>query len=77
MKKHPIHKIAGLITVLCVMLASPVMTPVALAVDAGPEAKITQVDVSQFPMVTVYVSVTDATGEPWGSGSGQDQDLRD
>jgi VWFA-related protein len=29
-----------------------------------PIAKITQVDTSQFPKVTVYISITDASGEP-------------
>ncbi len=32
----------------------------------GPQIKITQVDNSKFPQVTVYVSVTDAAGEPVG-----------
>jgi Ca-activated chloride channel family protein len=65
MKNRPFIKLTGLISVLCVMLASPVMTPVALAADTGPEAKITQVDVTQFPLVTLYVSVTDENGQPW------------
>ncbi|MFC1878285.1 VWA domain-containing protein [Chloroflexota bacterium] len=30
----------------------------------APVARITQVDTSQFPKVTVYISVTDASGEP-------------
>jgi VWFA-related protein len=66
MKKCPILQTAGLITILCLVLASPAMTPAVFADDSGPEAKITQVDVSQFPLVTVYVSVTDENGEPWG-----------
>ncbi|HEY3313628.1 MAG TPA: VWA domain-containing protein [Anaerolineales bacterium] len=36
----------------------------ALAQDEGPRVRITQVDNSKFPQVTVYVSVTDAAGEP-------------
>ena len=40
------------------------MTPVVLR-RFRPEAKITQVDVSQFPLVTLYVSVTDENGQPW------------
>jgi VWFA-related protein len=32
----------------------------------GPTLRITQVDTSQFPKVVVYVSVTDAAGEPVG-----------
>ncbi len=41
--------------------------PAALAQsDQQPQIKITQVDNSQFPQVTVYVSVTNAAGEPVG-----------
>ena len=40
--------------------------PAALAQNAQPQIKITQVDNSQFPQVTVYVSVTNAAGEPVG-----------
>jgi VWFA-related protein len=39
----------------------------ALAQDDGePQVRITQVDESHFPQVTVYVSATDAAGEPLG-----------
>lgn len=42
--------------------------PAALAQSAQPQPqiKITQIDNSQFPQVTVYVSVTNAAGEPVG-----------
>ncbi len=45
---------------------APQTTPEAgIETQAGsPLATITQVDTSQFPVVTVYVSVTDANGEP-------------
>ncbi|MCL4528419.1 MAG: VWA domain-containing protein [Chloroflexi bacterium] len=33
---------------------------------ASPQIRITQVDTSKFPQVTVYVSVTDANGQPVG-----------
>jgi len=33
---------------------------------ASPQIRITQVDNSKFPQVTVYVSVTDASGQPVG-----------
>jgi VWFA-related protein len=36
----------------------------ALAQDSAPIVRITQVDNSKFPQVTVYVSVTNAAGEP-------------
>jgi len=32
----------------------------------APQIRITQVDTSKFPQVTVYVSVTDANGQPFG-----------
>ena len=38
----------------------------AMAQGGGPQVRITQVDNSRFPQVTVYISVTDATGEPVG-----------
>jgi Ca-activated chloride channel family protein len=47
------------------LVASPVINPVD-AQASQPKARITQVDVSQFPQVTVYVSVTDDGGLPWG-----------
>jgi Ca-activated chloride channel homolog len=34
------------------------------AQDEAPQIRITQVDNSQFPQVTVYISVTNAAGEP-------------
>ncbi|HEX8992942.1 MAG TPA: VWA domain-containing protein [Anaerolineales bacterium] len=43
-----------------------ISVPAALAQNAQPQIKITQVDNSQFPQVTVYVSVTNAAGEPVG-----------
>lgn len=36
-----------------------------------PQVHITQVDTSQFPTVTVYVSVTDSAGEPYGIDPGR------
>lgn len=41
----------------------------AAQTDATPQVRITQVDNSQFPKVTVYVSVTDAAGKPIGVDS--------
>ncbi|HET6847134.1 MAG TPA: VWA domain-containing protein, partial [Anaerolineales bacterium] len=38
----------------------------ALAQTGGTQVRITQVDNSRFPQVTVYVSVTDAAGQPVG-----------
>jgi len=45
----------------------------ALAQGTGdqPQVVITQVDTSKFPTVTVYVSVTDAAGEPYGIDPGR------
>src|SRR5512139_1597220 len=47
---------------LLALAAFPV--PGALAQDSNPIVRITQVDNSRFPQVTVYVSVTNAAGEP-------------
>ncbi len=44
------------------ILLSPSLT--ASAQDGGLQIKITQVDNSNFPQVTVYISVTNAAGEP-------------
>jgi VWFA-related protein len=40
--------------------------PDAHAQENGPQIRITQVDKSRFPQVTVYVSVVDANGNPVG-----------
>src|SRR5512142_2487292 len=40
--------------------------PTAFAQNSGPQIRITQVDKSHFPQVTVYVSVVDANGKPVG-----------
>ncbi len=52
--------------VVCALLIPVVWPAVAAAAQGEPAltARITQVDVSRFPQVTVYVSVTDAGGEP-------------
>jgi VWFA-related protein len=50
-------------SVLAMMVTSAVT---ALAQGSGLQIKITQVDNSAFPHVTVYVSVTNAAGEPVG-----------
>jgi Ca-activated chloride channel homolog len=60
--------LAGLILLLAWMPFQ-----VAFAQDNGPQIRITQVDNSKFPQVTVYVSVTDANGEPFGVDPNQIQ----
>ena len=40
--------------------------PIALAQGSSPQLRITQVDKSQFPQVTVYVSAVDENGQPVG-----------
>lgn len=40
--------------------------PTAHAQESGPQIRITQLDKSHFPQVTVYVSVVDANGNPVG-----------
>lgn len=56
------HKVLliGVLLALCGFAPYQQATP-----EPGiPVARITQVDTSQFPKVTVYISVTDASGEP-------------
>jgi VWFA-related protein len=43
-----------------------ISTPTAFAQESGPQIRITQVDKSNFPQVTVYVSVVDENGNPVG-----------
>lgn len=43
----------------------------------SPTVKVTQVDPSAFPRVTVYVSVTDEAGQPMGALKQADFDLRE
>ena len=43
----------------------------------GPVVKVTQVDPSEFPRVTVYASVTDEAGQPVGAFKQEDFDLKE
>ena len=45
----------------------------AMAQEGAAQIRITQIDNSKFPQVTVYVSVTDASGEPLGVDPSQIQ----
>ena len=57
----------SLITTLILLLAISALPFVAVSAQGEePQIRITQVDNSQFPNVTVYVSVTTAAGEPVG-----------
>jgi Ca-activated chloride channel family protein len=49
---------------LLILLVALTPLQVAAAQEETPQIRITQVDNSQFPKVTVYVSVTNAAGEP-------------
>jgi VWFA-related protein len=52
-----------IVPALLALLFAPAVP--ARAQDTGPlEVHVTQVDTSKFPTVTVYISVTDSTGEP-------------
>lgn len=64
MNNRLIHSIAIVMILAGVLFASPVDRSVN-AQESQPKARITQVDVSQFPRVTVYISVTDDGGFPW------------
>lgn len=61
----------SLILVLLTAFVWPLQS--ALAQDQEPQIRITQVDNSNFPQVTVYVSVTNAAGEPVGVSPDQIQ----
>ncbi len=65
--KNPTH--IFLVGLFLVMVLAPLQ--VATAQDAGANIRITQVDNSKFPQVTLYVSVTDASGEPMGVNPNQ------
>jgi VWFA-related protein len=61
------RKIARIILTFGLLCAvTLVAAPTAFAQANEPQIKITQVDNSKFPQVTVYVSVTNAAGEPVG-----------
>ncbi len=51
------------------LVLSPLLTASAQA--AGGQVRITQVDNSKFPQVTLYISVTDANGEPFAVDPGR------
>jgi VWFA-related protein len=59
-----------LIRIFLSLILLPLLTlfsaPDVQAQESGPQIRITQVDKSRFPQVTVYVSVVDANGNPVG-----------
>src|SRR5512146_1405131 len=61
--QRTIRILLGLSLLPLVMLFA---APTALAQQSGPQIRITQVDKSHFPQVTVYVSVVDESGNPIG-----------
>lgn len=56
----------NLIMVMLLILMSVLPFTAVSAQEDSPQIRITQVDNSRFPNVTVYVSVTNAAGEPVG-----------
>jgi Ca-activated chloride channel homolog len=66
-----IHK--RLLPILLIVLLVFTSFQTASAQAGGPVVRITQIDVSKFPQVTLYVSVTDASGEPFGVNPDQIQ----
>ena len=56
-------------TLLLLLAISAWPFAAASAQSEEPQIRITQVDNSKFPNVTVYVSVTNAAGEPVGRGA--------
>jgi Ca-activated chloride channel family protein len=65
MKTHLILRACLVFLGICGVMASPASVGLVNAGQPQPDARITQVDVSQFPLVTLYVSVTDTAGQPW------------
>ena len=59
-------KINRLMTTILLIAISACPFAVVSAQEEAPQIRITQVDNSQFPNVTVYVSVTNTAGEPIG-----------
>jgi Ca-activated chloride channel family protein len=59
-----IRRLCQVLAVFLVMLMGLSPTVSAQAQDQNPQIRITQVDNSKFPEVTVYVSVTNSAGEP-------------
>ena len=59
-------KINRLMTTILLIAISACPFAVVSAQEEAPQIRITQVDNSQFPNVTVYVSVTNTAGEPVG-----------
>jgi len=62
-----------LLTLCMILLLAFAPLHPAVAQDETPQIRITQVDNSNFPQVTVYVSVTNAAGEPVGVNPDQIQ----
>ncbi len=58
---------------LLVLLLALAPLQIVAAQDESPQIRITQVDNSQFPKVTLYISVTNAAGEPVGVNPGEIQ----
>lgn len=63
---HSSKRIYDLFFILISILALSGFSPLQEVENENINAVITQVDTSQFPKVTVYVSVTDDAGEPVG-----------
>ena len=61
----------GIVILLGIMLLTLCGFAPAQTDNEGTTARITQVDTSQFPIVTVYISVVDAAGEPVGVSPSQ------
>jgi VWFA-related protein len=57
-----LHTRGYLVAIMLLMIIAPLR--LARAQDVGIKIRITQVDTSRFPLVTVYVSLTNAAGEP-------------
>lgn len=68
-----VRRISQALAVALVVFMTLSPLAVVFAQDEAPQIRITQVDNSKFPEVTVYVSVTNAAGEPVGVDPNQIQ----
>jgi Ca-activated chloride channel homolog len=60
-----VRKVARIMLTFGLLITAALLpAPAVLAQSSEPQIKITQVDNSKFPQVTIYVSVTNAAGQP-------------
>src|SRR3990172_12580084 len=68
---NTVSKLLRLCALAPLLATTAAFAPLQQTDPDQPQIHITQIDTSQFPKVTVYVSVTNAAGEPVGVEPGQ------